>query len=55
MVDVNMKLPPPKVIKKKACLQPKSPSKLSKDKNDCMNVENGGVHPKRYNGHCTKQ
>jgi hypothetical protein len=66
-----MRSPPPKVIRKEACLRPKSLFKLSKDfgpnrhlntwkeeskgKNDCMNVEDGSVHPKRYNGHCTKQ
>jgi len=26
----------------------------SKDIKDSMKVENGGVHHKKYNGHCTK-
>jgi hypothetical protein len=71
MILINMNSMPPKVIKRKSCLLAKSLFKLSKyfeskrhpniwkeeskKIRDFIKVKKGGVHHKRYDGHCTKQ
>jgi len=69
MVDDDMSSTPSKIIEKEICLWAKNIFGLSRDLGlkrhpntlwkeeikDFMNVESGGVHHKRYDGHYTKQ